>query len=167
MQAVIDDIATLHATDYSPTAEQTYRVRFQFDPNSLVIPANQDFSILITGTTSSNGYRLMLSDKTSGGYNLQAQARSDGGTWIPGALTEISDAPHVIEVEFIAASAAGANDGSLKLWVDDALASTLTSLDNDTRLIETAYLGAPGSLDADTSGTMFFDDFESDRTARP
>lgn len=167
MQAVIDDIATIHATDYSPAAEQTYRVRFQFDPNSLVIPTDEDFSILITGTTSSNGYRLMLSDNPTGGYDLQLQARSDSNTWVEGAFTEISDASHTIEVEFIAASAAGANNGSLKFWVDNTLAGTLTSLDNDTRLIETVYLGATGSLDTGASGTMFFDDFESYRATRP
>jgi hypothetical protein len=43
------------------------------------------------------------------------------------------------------ASAPSANDGFLKLWIDDALVETLSG------------------VDATTSGTMYFDNFESRR----
>jgi hypothetical protein len=167
MQAVIDDTTAIYAIDKSPTSEQTYWVRFQFDPNSLVIPTYQDFSILIGGTDYSNRYLLMLSGNPSDGYNLQALARSDDGSWISGAYAEISDSPHQIEVEYKTASTAGANDGSLTLWVDDTLIDTIAGLDNDTRLIESVYLGAIGYLDAGTSGTIYFDAFESYNLLRP
>ncbi|MBI5953670.1 MAG: hypothetical protein HY865_18605 [Chloroflexi bacterium] len=165
MQAVIDDTTAIYAVNHSPVGEQVYRVRFQFDPNSVVIPVDQGFSILYTSCASGSGYRLMLSDNTSSGYDLQLQARSDAATWIGGGYAEISDDVHVIEVELVTASAAGANDGTLTLWVDDTQVDALTGLDNDTRLIESAYFGID-SVDTGTSGTIYYDGFESYRTLR-
>jgi hypothetical protein len=108
----------------------------------------------------------MLSS-VSGSYKLQAQAYGDASSWIEGAAADTADAPQLIEVEFKAASAAGANDGYLKLWINDTLMDTISSLDNDTRLIDNASLGAVNSLDAGTSGTIYFDAFESYRTVQP
>jgi RHS repeat-associated protein len=164
MQAVINDLTEITATDYSPTNEGLYRARFQFDPNSIIIPSGNGFSIMETGTANGNGYRLMLSED-SGGYKLQAQTMSDAGTWIAGSMVNIPDAPQVIEVEYKAASAAGADDGYLKLWLNDTLVDTIANVDNDTLLIDNVSLGATGSLDAGTSGTVYFDAFESRRSA--
>jgi len=167
MQAVINDTTAIYVTDYSPANEQMYRARFQFDPNSLVIPSGNSFSILSASALNGVGYRLMLSS-VSGAYELQAQAFGDASTtWVEGAVVNTVDAPQLIEVEFKTASAAGANDGYLKLWVNDTLVDTISNLDNDTRLIDTASLGATGSLDAGTGGTIYFDAFESYRSERP
>lgn len=166
MQAVINDNTAIYATDHSPERESEYRARFYFDPNSVTIPVGNGFSILTTEAASGSGYRVMLNN-VSGAYKLQAQARSDASSWVTGGMVDTVDAPQLIEVEYKAASAAGANDGYLKLWLNDTLVDTISNLDNDTRLIDAALLGATGSLDTGTSGTIYFDAFESYRTARP
>ncbi len=55
-----------------------------------------------------------------------------------------------------------ANSGSLTLWLDDSQKQSLTFIDNDTRTLTEVRLGAQG-VDANTSGTLYFDDFESRR----
>jgi RHS repeat-associated protein len=107
----------------------------------------------------------MLSSE-SGVYKLQAQAQNNAESWIEGAAVDTLDAAQLIEVEYKAASAAGANDGYLKLWINDSLVDTISNLDNDTYLIDTTSLGVVGSLDAGTSGTVYFDAFESYKTVR-
>ena len=76
---------------------------------------------------------------------------------------QLKEASQLIEIEYKASSAPGANDGYLKLWLNDTLVDTLSGMDNDTRLVNNASLGAVASLDAGTSGTIYFDAFESRR----
>ena len=165
MQALVNDITTLYVTDYSPDYETEYRARFQFDPNSITIPSGNGFTILSTGTASGSGYRIMLSSE-SGVYKLQAQAQNNAENWIEGVTVDTLDAAQLIEVEYKAASTAGADDGYLKLWINDILVDTISNLDNDTYLIDTSSLGVIGSLDAGTSGMVYFDAFESYKTVR-
>jgi hypothetical protein len=57
-------------------------------------------------------------------------------------LLSLSVAWHPLEIEWQASSAAGANDGLVRLWLDGSLASEQTGLDNDTRRVAEAQLGA-------------------------
>jgi hypothetical protein len=76
----------------------------------------------------------------------------------------LSDASHYLEVEWRAATASGANDGYLTLWIDGTQQANLSTIDNDTWRVDRARLGALSSLDAGTSGTYYFDAFESRRS---
>ena len=73
----------------------------------------------------------------------------------------ISDGWHVIEVEWLAASAVGANDGRFALWIDDILKDELTGMDFTP--LDTVRLGAVDKVDATTQGVYYFDAFESRR----
>jgi hypothetical protein len=64
-----------------------------------------------------------------------------------------------------AATGAGANDGGLTLWIDGTQQADITSIDNDTWRVDRARIGALFSLDAGTSGTYYFDAFESRRSS--
>jgi hypothetical protein len=75
----------------------------------------------------------------------------------------LSDIPHSIELDWRAATAPGANDGGLTLWIDGVERQALTGIDNDTRRIDRVLLGALAGIDTGTRGTYFFDAFESRR----
>lgn len=53
----------------------------------------------------------------------------------------IADTLHSIEIDWQAATAAGANNGYITLWVDGILLQTLSNIDNDTRRVDEARLG--------------------------
>jgi hypothetical protein len=63
----------------------------------------------------------------------------------------------------VPASAAGANNGSLTLWVDGTQQAELAGIDNDSRRIDRVELGAQSGIDSPTRGAYFFDAFESRR----
>jgi hypothetical protein len=75
----------------------------------------------------------------------------------------ISDAPHFIEFDWRASTGPGLNNGSLSLWIDGVQLANLTGVDNDTRRMDRVRLGAVAGMDSGTSGTYFFDAFESRR----
>jgi hypothetical protein len=102
---------------------------------------------------------------TSGQYKLNMQVRDDAGTWYTTNAVTLSDAPHVIELEWQAASAAGANDGKFVLWVDGTLASSITGLDNDLRKLDMIRLGPSAGIDTGTRGVYYLDAFESRRSS--
>jgi hypothetical protein len=96
-------------------------------------------------------------------YQIRAALRDDGSTWLNSNWFAISDAPHAIEVDWQAATATGANNGHLTLWIDGTQRANLITVDNDTRRIDRIRLGAVAGLDTGTRGTYYFDAFESRR----
>ena len=72
---------------------------------------------------------------------------SDGTTFTSTPWVAIGDAPHAIELDWRASTAAGANDGGLTLWLDGSQLANLGGVDNDTRRIDTARLGAVSGID--------------------
>jgi len=160
LQALINDTSAIELETSAPKDETQYRARFYFDPNSISIPNNNGFSILSAGGDSGSSFRLLL-NYNGGTYKLQAQPYQDSGSTLSGQQITLTDEPHLIEVAFQTSS--GVNDGSLQVWVDETLVDTISSIDNDTRTVDYLLLGATGSIDSGTSGTIFFDEFESTR----
>ena len=168
LQAVIDDNNPIYVTDETPNAEARYRARFYFDPNSIVM-ADRDAFYLFTGysTGTTTGVIRVEFRFYKGNYQLRAGLRNDGGGWTNSSWTNVSDAPidtpHSIELDWQAATAVGANNGSLTLWIDGVQNASLTGVDNDTRRIIHVQLGAVSDIDPGTRGTLYFDAFESRR----
>jgi RHS repeat-associated protein len=75
----------------------------------------------------------------------------------------ITDASHVIELDWQAATAAGANNGKVDWWLDGTQQTGVSGIDNDTRRIDRARLGLVAGLDTTTTGAHYFDAFESRR----
>jgi hypothetical protein len=75
----------------------------------------------------------------------------------------ISDSPHSFEVEWSAATAPGGNDGFLNFWVDGVPQGSLSGIDNDTHRMERVRIGLTYIINTGTSGTEYFDAFESRR----
>ena len=165
LQAVIDDNNAIYLTDLSPEAEPRYRARFYFDPYSIGM-ANNDRHLIFTGYQGASTMLLQLELRYYGGtYYLRAYALDDAATWRYSAWIPIVDAAQAVEIDWRAASAPGANDGYLTLWINGLEKATLTALDNDTRRMDQVRLGAVSGIDAGTRGTYYFDAFASRRSS--
>ena len=165
LQALINDNNSIYVTDNTPNAEPRYRARFYFDPNSIVM-ADRDSHYLFYGNAAAATPILRVELPNSKGiYQLRAAARNDSNGWVNSAWRTITDASHAIELDWTAASFAGANNGSLAFWIDGISVGSLTGIDNDTRRIDSVQLGAVAEVDAGTRGTYYFDAFESRRAS--
>ena len=164
LQAVIDDSTTIYVTDDTPNAETRYRARFYFDPNSIPMTTGDAHYIFKGFIGTATEVLRAEFRQLSGIYQLRAALLLDGGTtWVSTNWFTISDAPHFIELDWRAATIAGANDGSLTLWIDGTQQANLTGMDNDTQRIDRVRLGALTGIDTGTRGTYYFDSFESRR----
>ena len=163
MQAVIDDTIAIYVTDDNPAAEPRYRARFYFDPNS--IPMTSGDAHHIFKGFAGNATQVVRAEfrQSAGIYEIRASLVDDASTWMNTNWFTVSDVSHFIELDWRAATASGANDGGLTLWIDGVQQEDLTGVDNDTRRIDRARLGAIAGLDVGTNGTYYFDAFESRR----
>ena len=160
LQAVIDDNNPLYVTDDTPSAEARYRARFYFDPSSITM-SNGDTLYLLYGHAGTSTAVLRIDFRFyNSSYQLRASQITDGATWRNTNWFNIEKSPHFIELDWRAATAPGANDGGLSLWIDGVEQTPLTGTDNDTRRIDRVQLGL-ASVDSGTRGTFFFDAFES------
>jgi Domain of unknown function (DUF4832)/Domain of unknown function (DUF4874) len=117
----------------------------------------------LMGTSSEAVLRVQLR-QFSGTYQLRARALlDDGTTWINTNWFAISNASHLLEVSWQAATGSGTNNGGLAFWIDGAQAANLTGLDNDRERIDRVRLGGLAGVDTGTRGTYYFDAFESRR----
>lgn len=164
LQALVDDNNTLVVIDESPVAETRYRVRFYFDPNSIPMAIGNAHLLFqgFSGSGSTQVLQLELRFQATG-YELRARLVNDAKGWTSTSWIPLSDAPHALELDWRAATAAGANNGGLTFWIDGVQQADLTGIDNDTRRIDRVRLGAANEVDNGTRGTYFFDAFESRR----
>jgi hypothetical protein len=165
LQTLIDDNNALAVIDDTPNSEARYRVRFYFDPNSIPMAAGN--AHLILQGFASNGTTQVLQLELrfqANGYELRGLLANDAKGWISTGWIPISDAPHVLELDWRASTAAGANSGGLTFWIDGVQRSDVTGVDNDTRRIDQVRLGALSGIDNTTRGAYFLDAFESRRS---
>jgi len=138
-------------------------LRFYFDPNSITM-ANGNAHYNFYGYTGASTVVMRMGFRFSqSNYQVQGGVRSDGGTWTNTSWFTISDGPHAVEFDWLAATASGANNGGLGLWIDGLQRSNITGIDNDTRRIDRVRLGPISGIDSGTRGTYYFDAFESRR----
>jgi serine protease len=162
LRMTLDSNTNLFLTDNSPAAETRYRMRFYLDPNSMAM-AQKDSFITFYGYHNNTTSVLRIDLRYfNGNYQVRTGLLLDSSTWNFTPFYSISDASHTIEVDWQAASAPGANNGGLTLFIDGLMKPPLTSRDNDTWRIDRARFGAIG-VDTGTRGTFYLDDFVSQR----
>jgi hypothetical protein len=166
LEAVVDDQAGLFVQDDTPNAEGRYRARFYLDPSGYDPgEANGNRRTHVFLAFADAPLRRLVQvivRRLDGQYALGARVRRDDGTLADTGFASITAAPHVVELDWQRASAAGANDGALALWIDGTPAGTLSGLDNDERAIDFVRLGAM-TVKPGAAGTLRFDEFESRR----
>ena len=153
---------SMYLTDNTPNAETHYRARFYFDPNSIVMTSGDAHNIFYAYSSSlSTALIRSAFYYSSSQYRINMQVRDDANAWFTTISATLSDAPHVIEIEWQAASAASANDGKFNFWVDGALISSISGLDNDLRKLDLVRLGPSAGIDTGTRGIYYLDAFDS------
>ncbi len=162
LQALINDNHALYVTNDSPSAEPRYRARFYFDPNSIVM-VNGDKHFIFYGTNASSATVVRVEFGFTGTYQLRAGLQWDDTSSQSTPWVNITDAPHMIEIDWQASTGVGANNGGLTFWIDGVQQGSRTGVDNDTLRVDNALLGPVSGLDTGTSGTYYFDAFESRR----
>ena len=162
LRVSIEDGKKNFLTDETPDAEPRYRARFYFDPNSISM-AEEDAVYIFEGWMDSvRVFRVELR-QVSGEYELRARVNRDSAGWISSSWFTFSDTRHLVELDWWAASAVGADDGGLTMWLDGAQIANLAGIDNDTLRVYQVRLGAVAGIDKDTRGMYYFDAFESSR----
>ena len=170
LAALIDNTTVMYVRDNSPTNEARYRARFYFDPNAITMVSGDLHNIMVALNAGGAAAvaRIEFLRSAGGAYQVRGSVRNDAGVYSDTPFVTISDASHRIEIDWQSATSAGANNGSLRLWIDGISEATptqtLSGIDNDTLRIEQVQLGPQGVIDAGTRGTYYFDAFVSRRT---
>jgi hypothetical protein len=166
LQAFVDDTNPLFVQDDTPGAEDRYRARFYFDPNGFDPGEAAGFRrVRLFIGFSAAGERLVtvVLRRLGGEFAVAARLRRDDGTREETGFFPITDAPHVLELDWMRSSGPGAYDGQFVLRLDETVVSTLFGIDNDRSPLEFARLGVMTLKTPLASGTVFFDQFESRR----
>jgi hypothetical protein len=152
-----------YVRDDMPNAETRYRARFCFNPHG--ISMGKGDSHFIFGAYSATNINMLVVElrKNDSSFQFRAGLLSDRSKWSCTGWSAISSGWNAIEFDWRAATAVGANNGGLTLWIDGTQQADLTGADNDTWKIDRARLGALTGMDAGTHGTYYFDAFESRR----
>ena len=121
------------STTIVPMPSTRYRARFYFDPNSIPM-ASGDAHIIFKGFAGASTEVLQMEFRllSVGVYQIRASIANDAASFTNTSFFTISDAPHFIEIDWRAATAPGANNGGLTLWIDNVQQADLTGVDNDT-----------------------------------
>lgn len=165
--------------DSSPVDEHVYRATFLIDMNNLTM-TDLDWHFVATFRaevggpdaypTPRNLMRILVRYRAgqANPFKIRFVARNDNMTWNqPGGHSLETSGVSVITVEWQAASGPGANDGFARFYRNGILRAEATGMDNDEWAgIGSATLGVD-QIDAGTSGTMYYDGFESYRTLLP
>jgi len=159
----IDNKSANYVLDDSPAGEDRYRARFYFDPNDLTMGAG-DSHVIFVGLQEGVGtlFKYILAPLGSD-YQLRVGMRNDAGRFHYSSWHVLTDEPHTLEIDWLAATGVDLNDGYLTLYIDGALAQTISGLDTDTLRVDESRLGAHAGIDATTNGTYYFDAFASRR----
>jgi hypothetical protein len=165
LQARVNDTNSIFVQDDTPIAENRYRARFYFDPNGFDPgEAQSHFRIRFFIASDPSGFRVitLVLKRQAAAYSIEARARRNDGTRADTGFFPISDAPHFVELDWSRATAPGASDGTLELWIDNSSMATLTGIDNDLTPVEFVRMGAL-AIKTGAAGTLFYDEFESRR----
>jgi hypothetical protein len=169
LQAVVDDTASLFVSDDTPQDANRYRARFRFDPSGFDPGEAEEHrrTRLFIAFEEGPNRRLaaVVLRRLNGAYAVMARTRLDDDSQADTSFVPITDAPHVIEIDWKRSSSPAASDGWLYLWIDGNAAGSnpaagLTGLDNNLSAVDFARLGAL-SVKSGAAGTLYFDEFES------
>ncbi len=160
MEAKVDDTTDIYVQDTLSSSYNLYHARFYFNPHSIIMVGGTTHYIF-SGIDADSGREFMVTLGYSGSfYWVRVSIRADSGTFISTPTFTITDDWHAIEIAW-KKSGAGLSNGYAKMFIDGAVQGEVNTIDNDGRTLSNVLLGAVGGLDATTSGTMYFDDFES------
>jgi uncharacterized repeat protein (TIGR01451 family) len=152
--------------DDSPFAESRYRARFYVRLPRLRMSVADEFELFTAYAPAGQAKVRLLLAAGAAQKSLRLAVVLDDGSVVQtpaGSEAALGLDWHALEIDWQAASAPGANDGRLDLWVDGLPQPSLHGLDTDEARIGAVRWGAVAGLDAGTSGSFALDEFVSRR----
>jgi hypothetical protein len=142
--------------DDTPAGERVYSARFYFNPNGTL--TGDDSPIDIFAGVDGSGEAIFGVQYQSEGdeVELRGWALADGQK-VYTDWEDITNEAHVIEIAWVSGSSAG-----LSLYIDESLAETVSG-DTSAYQLEGVLLGPSAGVTEAASGTMYFDEFVSER----
>jgi hypothetical protein len=166
LQAVVDDSHALYVQDDKPRDESRYRARFYFDPNGFdpgeALAKRRTRLLIVFEEAPSRRMAAIVLRRVNGAYSLMGRCRLDDQTQADTGFFAITNAPHVVELDWRRSSGPEARDGSFQLWIDGTSVALLEGLANSASGVDFVRLGAL-AIKAGASGTLYLDEFESRR----
>jgi uncharacterized repeat protein (TIGR01451 family) len=161
MQVAVTGNTPGFVTDLSPVNETSYHARFYFNPRGTLTGNTQMDIFAARNALNGNVVRVQYRRTTAGGgtYQVRLSVNRAGGVTNSNWITIANNTAHYIELDWQSAASA-----TIRFYVDGVLQQTLTGLNTSTFTIDRALLGATGGLVAASSGTPYFDQFESRRS---
>jgi hypothetical protein len=127
-----------------------------------------DSHIIFGAYTAQSVNTLVIELRRNGSsFQIRAGLLLDRNRWSYTGWSTLTNGWNSIELDWQAATAAGANNGGMTLWLNNPATPTanLTGIDNDLQKVDWVALGATNSIDTGTRGTYYFDEFESRRSS--
>jgi hypothetical protein len=136
-----------------------FTLQFLIDPNSITMANNDLFRIItvISPGPGGDAWAMNLQYTVASGYQMNIRAREDDTGFVVGAFADIPDNATMVEVKFRASEYDGADNGSIRMFINNVEDGSVTGLDNDQENVDDIYVGAITGLDAGTTGTIYFD----------
>jgi len=159
MELLVDDTATAYGQkNFTVITSREWRLRCYIDPNGITLPGYNHFLFCLV---YHGGILTEIHIENRGDvYTIRARQQDDNWASRATGYYTITDAPHYVEVYVKHATSSSANNGILTLWIDGVQKQTITDLDlYDRGQPELVQLGAPFGAPADTSGTLYLDEF--------
>jgi len=158
--------------------ETVYRASFLFNVNDMTAIVGARHLIASLATLSSNGARAFTLQlrKTAATWDVRVFASLTASATQRRSITPIplsTDQPQRITMEWTSASGPGVADGFIRLTVSDpdgsnAVFEERSDILNWTQTARNMKLGHIGaSIDTPSSGSHYYDEFESFRTLAP
>ncbi len=142
-----------------PSAEKTFNVAFDLNVNRVNL-ANRSAEIMRLAGSGKRGHVRLMLEQDGDAYFLNLWTREDTGGFAQVGRTVVPRSRTVhIEIDWMAASAPGADDGQIKLFKNSKLRISATDLDNDGHKIGSVTLGFPAGSSG--AGTFLVDNYVS------
>lgn len=152
-----------------PANEKSFTAKWLFRPINVIHEGNQKImGIHHWRGTGGNILKIFYRQGEAGNKKLIVRYKDDLASQADGfgATQGINVNPAVntlLQVDWTAASAPGANDGTLNLWKQGALVRSVTGIDNDDQDIGRVTMGLVLQTQILTGSQMYFDSYESFR----
>ncbi|HEX2911228.1 MAG TPA: multicopper oxidase family protein [Chloroflexia bacterium] len=146
-----------YVQDNSPANESVYNARFYFNPNGAAF--NGTTISLFQALNASNTVVARVELRLNNGiYQVRAGVLKNNGTTSYTAWTNVSNASHLLEIDW----SAGTN-ATLNFSVDGSAVQPVTGVANTNYRVDTVRLGVvTGTL---RNAPLYFDGFSSSKTA--
>jgi len=176
---VIPDSTPAFVQSSHPSGEKSYRLRFYVNLSRLNLASNSDFDLfaayngadpLPTSAPAGNAVvRAAVRQQSDGTKVLDLYTRTDSGEVQVPSSPLLRQGWRAIELEWVAATGAGLNNGALRIWLDGNAQTGLANLDSDAQAVNYARWGSltPVALGTPYPGvgvnSFKLDDFGSQR----